>query len=846
MSRVVLVNNSVNSTQVKTVIKRDNSSQQYDPNKIIHYLEVVSKDLTNIDVHNIFRCIELQLTDKIRTSQILQIMITVCSNLICEDMPDFQYVTSRLMINVMRREVWNSFEPTDTFYDRVISRIHANIYDDIILQRYSQQEFDELECIIDYDKDFIITYSGVRQFYDKYLIKNRVTNELQELPQEANMLICMYMFMNESSQNPQINCQTTSTNNSQTNSQTNSDVKHECEVFSHSQVSPQQLFVKQSSLRESCVSSTNSQTNSRMNHIKTMYHYLSNLVISLPTPIYAGVRGKLRSFSSCCVIDCGDTTNSILSTNYIIGKAITKRFGIGVNVNKIRGLGASVSNGSVIHTGIVPFLKMFEASTRGFVQNGIRGGQATISFPFWNWEVMTLLELKNNKGVQENRIRTMDYSIGLNKLFIVRYAKGEDITLFSAEDVPLLTNNYTYTYEQFKSIYEMYEHSPLIQRRQKVSSIDLMKKIAKERFETGRIYIYFMDNMNNYGVFHESIYSSNLCQEIALPTSPVDMTDNSGLISVCILSCINVGRINNWDELREICDIIVRFLNHMIDYQEYVCPQIEKSAVEYRPLGIGISDLFHLLAKKKLKYDTIECRDYVHELAERFQYYLLESSCELAKQYGPCKAFNQSKYADLILPIDNYKPIIDTLTSSVNYKCDWELLRQNIKLYGLRNTCLSAIPPTASSCSISNSTPGIDPPRTTVISKMSKYGLFKQLIPDYTTCKSYYTLQKHIKNEPYFKLIGVIQKFIDQGISTNSFYMSDDEVSFGDIINEIVWAFKYGLKSLYYLNNNKGVDNDINLAMSTSGIRSNSSKTVSPSVESFGESDDCAGGACKL
>ena len=745
---------------ISFVIKRNQEVQKYDSQKIINYISKVSLDLNDINPQKILKMSENQFYNKIPTSQILAILINICSNQISEVSPDYQFVTSRLMVNAMRREVWNSFYPIDSLYARVQSRINNNIYDPIILDLYTKDEFATIESFIDYDRDYIITYSGIRQFYDKYLMKNRITNDLQELPQEANILICMYMFMNE--QDKEL----------------------------------------------------------RIHYIKTMYNHLSNLIISLPTPIYAGVRGTIKSFSSCCVIDCGDTTDSILSTNYVIGKVITKRFGIGINVNKIRGVGASVANNQVIHTGVVPFLKMFEASTKGFVQNGIRGGQSTLSFPFWNWEVLTIIELKNNKGVVENRVRGMDYSIGINRLFLQRVKDNECITLFSAEDIPLLSNDYTHSYEQFKNIYESYENDPKIIRKQKIKALDLMKKIAKERFETGRIYVYFMDNMNYYSVFKESIFSSNLCQEICLPTSPVDITTNSGLISVCILSCINVGRIESWEQLEEICEIIVRFLNEMIDYQEYVFPQIRRSAVDYRPLGIGISDLFHLLAKKKLKYNFIECRNFVHELSERFQYYLLKSSCKLAKEKGPCKEFSKSKYSDLILPIDNYKSTVDSFISKVEYVCDWEQLRQNIKQYGLRNTCLSAIPPTASSCSISNSTPGIDPPRSIITNKLSKHGTFKQIIPDIKKYEQYYTFQKDVNNSDYFKLIGVIQKFIDQGISTNSFYMNSDDVSIGDVVNEIFMAYNCGLKTLYYLNSNKGVDEDIHRAMSCDGISS--------------------------
>lgn len=786
----------MSTVQVKQpiyVIKRDNTRQLFDIEKIRKYIELVSDGCNNISIDSILFSLSASIYNNIRTTLILSTLIKIASDKISLSSPDYNVIASKLFINEIRREVWNSFYVTDTLYNRVSSR---SCYDSIIFEKYTKDEFDYIDKnVVNYNNDYLLSYSGIRQFYDKYLIKHRITNQLMELPQEANILICMYMFMNYKDK------------------------------------------------RE------------RMHYISRMYYYLSHLVISLPTPIYAGVRTKLRSFSSCCVLDCGDNTDEILTTNYYIGKAVTNRFGIGINVNKVRGIGASISNGAVIHTGIVPFLKMFESSTKGFMQNGIRGGGGTVSCPFWHYEIMTILELKNNKGVVENRVRGLDYSIGLNKFFITRVINDEDITLFSSEEVPLLSNDYTYDFETFTKVYEEYEKRYDI-RKITMKARELMLKICKERFETGRIYIYYMDNMNMYGVFKESIFSSNLCQEIAIPTKPVNINTGEGLIAICILSCINVGRLNldndiidiydvtnddkpskfsiKTDEIKEVCDIIVRFLDEMIDYQTYICPQIERCAIDYRPLGIGISDLFHLIAKRKMMYDTLECRQFVHELTEKFQYYLLKSSCNLAKEKGKCNAFDKSKYSDGVLPIDNYKETINTLVDNMEYSCDWEALRKEIKTYGLRHTCLSAIPPTASSCSISNSTPGIDPPRHYITNKMSKYGMFSQIIPEFEELKGYYTTQKDIKNEEYFKLIGVIQKFIDQGISTNSYYMYTGEVGYNDIMKEIINGFRFGLKSLYYLNNNKGVDEDITMAFSTEGI-SRSESSVS-----------CDGGACSI
>lgn len=742
------------------VLKRNNSIENFDETKLFNSINNIIRLYSDTyDTNIIMNKFKLHIPSNeniISSINIVEYLLNITSNLISTEYPFMQYVAARLMIDNIRKIVWKSILPTNSLYERI--KIHCELghYDKYILESYTKKEIDEIELrIIDYNRDYLLTYAGVRQFFDKYLQKNRITDELYELPQEANILIAMVGF-------------------------------------------------------------SNSPAKTRLNDVKTMYDAISNLVISLPTPLYSGLRSPLKSSASCCVIDCGDDTDSILTTNYITGKVITYRYGVGINCGRIRGVGASVNNSQVIHTGVIPFLRMFESTTQGFMQNGIRGGQSTVSFPFWHYEILSIIELKNNKGVVENRVRKLDYSIGLNRFFLERALNNENITLFSSEDVPMLTNDYRYPYEQFKHIYESYETMHSV-RKQTVNALDLLRKICIERYETGRIYIYFMDNMNEHSSFNESIFFSNLCQEITLPTYPSNVMNDEGLIGICILSCINVGKIEDLDEftdLEKYCSILVRFLDYIIDYQYYPFEQLKESAVGYRPLGIGISDLFHLLAVRNLKYDTIECRNYVHKLMEAFQYYLIKTSIQLAIEKGPCTHYKDSKYSDGILPIHHYKRSVDNLvTEPLHY--NWDELSKLLKLYGIRNCCLSAIPPTSSSCAISNSTPGIDPPKQLVTTKLSKKGTFHQVV---SNCELSYTVQADINNVEYFKLIAVIQKFIDQSISTNSFYMGSTDVSIGDIIKEITTAYSYGMKTLYYLNSNKGTDKDIKRALSVDGI----------------------------
>ena len=908
-------------TTISTVIKRDNSTQIFDNTKIRAYLNKLSSDLSYINIDKLYELSQLSFSDRIHTTEILNILIRNAVDLIDEFNTDFQYLAARLFVNVIRREVWHSFTPTNSLYERIYSR--SNIYDMSIFDFYTRSEIDFADkFIIDYNRDLILTYSALRQFRDKYLLQSRLTHEIYELPQEVNLLISLYTFHNYSltcelrkfiKTNHQISILSL-TLPEKIVSELGVKTLPSNTIFSN-RINEQQLYeflnIYTHGLTLDELLTYESLDIFRMYHVARAYYYISNLLISLPTPIYCGVRTKLKSFSSCCVIDCDDTTDSILSSQYALSKCVSNRYGIGLHIGRIRGIGASVRDDSVVSSGVVPFLKTFEAATKQFSQNSVRSGSCTASFQWWNYEVLTLLELKNNKGVVENRVRSIDYSIGLNKYFVVAAIKNKPVWLFSSEDVPELTNDYRYSFEEFTMIYEQYSHMDI--RKKQINAQELLLKICKERFETGRIYIYFIDNINQHGAFNESIFASNLCQEIAIPTKPLDINTKDGLIAICILSCVNVGRLgcdtdkivkminklntspkksgsvddclksrfdencmttsfdelNNIDDqnvlykpdskilsqceciqLRSVCDTIVRLLNELIDYQEYPFIQLQRSAVEYRPLGIGISDLFHKLAQQHLKYDSIEGRNYVHSLVEHFQYYLIESSCNLARERKrTCIAFDKSKYSKNIFPIDTYKNTIDNCIS-ISYECNWNMLKNKVRKYGLYNCCLSAIPPTASSCAISNSTPGIDPPRSAITSKLSKHGTFKQVIPEYIELKDYYDFAHTITNKEYFKLIGVIQKFIDQGISTNSYYMNDkyaNNTAIGDIVNEIVDAYKYGLKSLYYLNSNKGVDKDLQRAFSRDGIVSDvSNENIKNNTIEEEEEDGCSGGACKL
>lgn len=615
-------------------------------------------------------------------------------------------------------------------YDRIYYLVVKGVYDVNILNKYTKSDIEYIEHeIYDDELDYTLSYVSARMFCDKYLLKD-VNDNIMETPQQANIVVCMCLFMNE-----------------------DDNLK-------------------------------------RIQYISRMYNYLSHFIINLPTPLYAGLRTPLKSYSSCCVLDIGDDSDSILSTAYMAGKAVTHRYGIGFNCCRLS-------------SNTLQVLKLLEASTKTFTQ-GVRSGSACASFPFWHIDIQLIVQLKNNRGVVENRVRNIDYSIGVNRLFLERALSNKNISLFRPCDVPLLSNSSKYSSEDFRRIYVQYEASTTCVS---MSALELLKSICKERYETGRVYIYFMDNANTYSPFNNSIFSPNLCQEIFLPTQPSYIYPHTqGLAGVCILASVNVGRLidtDNFSDMQDIAYILVRALNNVIDMQDYAFPQLADMAKHFRPLGIGISDLFHLLAIKHLKHNTADCRKYVHRMMEHWQYYLIDASCNLAAEHGRCSAFDECcRYARSILPL--YKSSVDDICDNI-LEMDWNVLDAKVKKYGMRNTCLSAVPPTSSSSAISNSTPGIDPPRSLLTTKLSKHGTVYSLVPDYTALAQHYETAQYIDNAEYIKLVGVIQKFVDQGISTSTYYLNDTP-SIGDIIREITTAYSYGLKSLYYLNTTKGTD----------------------------------------
>ena len=726
-----------NGTKVK---KRSGQVESLDLNKMHKMVDEACKDLAGVSASQIEINSGIQFYDGITTAEIQEILIRSASDLIDLDNPNYQFVAARLLLFSLRKQLWGRMHEHGNLTDHVRDGIERGVYDPEILQKYSPEEFDKINNMIDHDRDYLFTYAGLRQVVDKYLVQDRSTGSVYETPQFMYILIAATIF---------------------------SDYPQE----------------------------------TRLDYVKKYYDAISKHKVNIPTPVMAGVRTPLRQYASCVLVDVDDTLDSIFSSDMAIGRYVAQRAGIGINAGRIRGINAKIRGGEVQHTGVVPFLKKFESTVRCCTQNGIRGGSATVHFPIWHKEIEDIIVLKNNKGTEDNRVRKLDYSIQITKLFYERFIQNGNITLFSPHDVPGLYD--AFGTDEFDDLYQRYE-SDLTIPRKTIKAQELFLNLLKERAETGRVYIMNLDHCNSHSSFKDKVEMSNLCQEITLPTKPLQHIDGEGEIALCILSAINVGKLRNLDELEELCDLSVRGLDALIDFQGYPVKAAEIGTKNRRSLGIGYIGLAHYLAKHKVGYNDQEAHQMVHDLTEAFQYYLLKASNQLAIEYGPCGYFDRTKYADGILPIDTYKKDVDDIVPN-ELKYDWESLRGSITTHGLRNSTLSAQMPSESSSVVSNATNGIEPPRGYLSTKKSKKGPLKQIVPQYNTHKSHYTLLWDMEsNDGYIKVVSVMQKFFDQAISGNWSYnpenYPDNEVPVSVMARDLLTTYKYGWKTSYYQN----------------------------------------------
>jgi ribonucleoside-diphosphate reductase alpha chain len=732
---------SMSSINVK---KRSGLVEPLNLDKIHKMVDEACNGLGGVSASQVEMNSGLQFFDGITTEQIQEILIRSASDLITLDNPNYQFVAARLLLFSLRKQVfykgvWKEGMPN--IYDVALYNSTINkVYEEEILDKYSDEEWIKINSWIDHDRDFLFTYAGLRQVVDKYLVQDRSSGEVFETPQYMYMMIALTLFAEY-------------------------------------------------------------PLSSRLDYVKRYYDAISKHKINIPTPIMAGVRTTLRQFASCVLVDSDDTLNSIFSSDMAIGRYVAQRAGIGINAGRIRGVNSKIRGGEVKHTGVIPFLKKFEATVRCCTQNGIRGGSATVHFPIWHQEIEDILVLKNNKGTEDNRVRKLDYSIQISKLFYERFIQDQEITLFSPHDVPGLYD--AFGTDGFDELYVRYERDESIPRKT-IGAQELILDLLKERAETGRVYIMNIDHCNSHSSFKDKVYMSNLCQEITLPTQPLEHIDGEGEIALCILSAINVGKLKKLDELEELCDLAVRGLEELIDYQNYPIKAAEVSTKNRRSLGIGYIGLAHYLARQGEHYDDPRAWQLVHDLTEAFQFYLLKSSNTIAKEKGKCGYFDRTKYADGILPIDTYKRDVDELCDPT-LKYDWEVLRAEIQASGLRHSTLSAQMPSESSSVVSNETNGIEPPRDYLSVKKSKKGPLKQIVPSYQTLKNNYTLLWDMPdNTGYINIVAVMQKFFDQAISGNWSYnpenYQDNEVPVSVMAQDFLNTYKYGWKTSYYQN----------------------------------------------
>jgi len=734
---------------VRQVLKRHGGVEQIDLEKVHRMVEAACKDVSGVSESAVEMNSGLQFYDGITSTEIQSILIKSAADLICLETPNYQYVAARLLLFQVRKSVFNTKWKDSKIYpplkEIMVRNINKGVYDEKLITYYSDEELDKLDEYMKHDRDMMFTYAGLRQVVDKYLVQDRSSGELFESPQYMYMLIAAVLFKEY-------------------------------------------------------------PVEKRLLYVKRYYDAVSTFKINIPTPIMAGIRTPLRQFASCVLVDADDSLDSIFSSDMAIGRYVAQRAGIGINAGRIRGLGAKIRGGEVQHTGVIPFLKKFESTVRCCTQNGVRGGSATVHFPIWHQEIQDILVLKNNKGTEDNRVRKLDYSIQLSKLFYERFLKNEDITLFSPHEVPGLYD--AFGTDGFDELYQKYERAHKIPKT-KVNAQTLFMDLLKERAETGRIYIMNIDHCNSHSSFvteEAKINMSNLCQEITLPTEPLQtFDDKNGEIALCILSAINVGQLtSDFKDLPDLCDLVVRSLDEVIDYQHYPVAAAKISTENRRSLGVGYIGLAHFLAKNKVKYSDQEAHDLVHRLSEHFQYNLIKTSVELAKEKGPCGYVSQTKYHAGLLPIDHYKKEVDEI-SNPDLECDWETLREEIKLHGIRNSTLSAQMPSESSSVVSNETNGIEPPRDYLSIKKSKKGPLKQIVPGYPHLKNNYTLLwDQPNNTGYIRIVAVMQKFFDQAISGNWSYnpenYENNEVPLSVMARDMLDTYKYGWKTSYYQN----------------------------------------------
>jgi ribonucleoside-diphosphate reductase alpha chain len=765
------------------VIKRDGRKEILDYNKINKVLIWATENIKDVSASDVAMNAKLQIHDGITTEQIHRVMIKSADELTTEKNPNYQFVAGNLCNYLLRKKIFGSVTNLPHLYDVIKHNVEKGVYDSLILEKYSKEEIGKINNFVKHDRDFDFPYCGIQQLIDKYLVQDRKSGDVFETPQYMYILISMTLFSDYNKEN-------------------------------------------------------------KLEKIKSFYDDISKFKINLPTPIMAGVRAPGRQWSSCTLIDVGDSLDSIFNSNTAIGYYTSKRAGIGINAGRIRAVGDKIRSGEVIHTGVIPYLKMFESTVKSCTQNGIRGGSATVHFPFWHKEIQDILVLKNNKGTDDNRVRKLDYSIQFCRLFYKRFIENKDITLFSPADVPDLMDAFGLDNDKFDILYEKYENKKNINKK-KINARDFFNQFCQERIGTGRMYVMNIDNANTHSSFKDKIYMSNLCQEINLPTTPLshidDNDETNAEIALCVLAAINCGAIKDFSEIESICENTVRMLDFVVENQDYPVNSAKKM-LKRRSLGIGITNLAYFLAKNNLNYDDENAVNLVDELTEYIQYYCIKASVNLAKEYGKCEWFYKTKYSEGVLPIDTYNKNVDNICKR-QMSLDWEFLREEIKKYGMRNSTLTAMMPCESSSVVTNSTNGLEPARAYITTKRSKKGTVKFVLPELSKLKNKYVLAFDLKdNKGLTNIYSVIQKYIDQGISVNHYYdmtkYDNKNIPLSEVAKDILYFYQMGGKQIYYSNTYDGKSDYFENTEKEEKLINQQSKND--------DSFDCESGACSI
>jgi ribonucleoside-diphosphate reductase alpha chain len=733
------------------VTKRDGSKEPLDIEKLHKVVFHACDNITGVSPSEVEIKSQIQFYNGMTSKEIQETLIKASADLIDDENPNYQFVGGRLINYALRKEVYNDYTPFSV-KELVERNIASGFYDAELLEQYSDEEWAKIDSFVKHDRDEALTYVAMEQLRGKYLCQNRVTGEIFETPQMCYVLIAATLFQN---------------------------------------------YPK----------------DTRLSWVKDYYDAVSLHDISLPTPVMAGVRTPQRQFSSCVLIETDDSLDSINATASSIVKYVSQKAGIGIGGGNIRAIGSPIRKGDAFHTGIIPFYKHFQSATKSCSQGGVRGGAATIYYPVWHLEVEDMLVLKNNKGTEENRVRHMDYGVQFNKLMYERLISGGDITLFSPNDVPGLYEAFFADQDKFKELYERAERNTRL-RKKSIKAIELFGSFMEERKNTGRIYLQNVDNANDHGSFLPDvapIRQSNLCAEIDLPTKPLnDINDPDGEISLCTLSAINWGNIKSTGDFERVCRLAIRGLDALLSYQNYPILAAKLSTDKRRPLGVGIINFAYWLAKNDLTYQDItsEGLELIDEYAEAWSYYLIKASADLAVEQGAPSGNLETKYGHGITPNMTYKKDVDELVKHKERQ-DWKGLRKQLKATGIRNSTLMALMPAETSAQVANATNGIEPPRSLISVKQSKHGVLKQVVPEYKRLKNKYDLLWDQKSpEGYLKIMAVLQKYIDQGISINTSYnptfSEDEKIPMSTMLQHLLMFYKYGGKQLYYFNTYDG------------------------------------------